>query len=108
MMIEFVKRYDQFSQIAEAEVVSGSLGTANQRRKLGRRNVEVCFLASLAENLLNRDAVSSHDERTEAALGALDNGFQQFLKHTYLCCGRSLVGGIGEVGFGTTCAGACC
>src|SRR2546426_8266962 len=108
-----VKRYQQFSQIAEAKVVSSSLGTANQGRELGRRDVEVCFRASLAENFLNRDAVSSHDERTEAALGPLDNGFQQLLKHINLDYGRappcSPGLGIGEVGLGAVCcAGACC
>src|SRR5688572_25190617 len=80
------ERYDEFAQSTETGVRPRSLRAAHERRKLRGCNVEVCFRAGLAEDFFDRDTICSHYERTEAALGAFDNGLKHLLEH----CGLRL------------------
>src|SRR5262249_1349673 len=75
------ERDDELAQTTEPCVRSRTLSTAHQRSELRCRNVEIRFQAGFAENFFNSDAVRSHYERTEAALGASNNVFKHFLEH---------------------------
>src|ERR1051326_4843664 len=83
-----LKRDDELTQTTEPGVRTSPLGTSHERRKFRGGDVEICFRPGLAENLLDRNSIGSHYERTEAALGAFDNGLKHLLEHMASNYGR--------------------
>src|SRR6185369_11540408 len=78
------QRDDELAQTAEPRIHSRTLRASYQRRELRGRNIEIRFHTCLAEHLFNGDTICSHDERTEAALGAVDDGLKHFFEHMAL------------------------